>query len=121
MLIQKFRKCSSDVKVQLFNSYCTSLYCAHLWSDYNVYTYNKLRVAYNNIFRGLMGIKKGHSISQAFVNNNVLSFGELIRKVISGFIKRIHVSENSLVISCTRSTFYIYGSCINAKWHSLLY
>ena len=33
MLITKFRFCSDDVKVCLFKSYCTNLYCIQFWCD----------------------------------------------------------------------------------------
>ena len=121
ILIQKFRKCSVEVKTQLFNSYCTTLYCAQLWASYTSHEYQRLKVAYNNIFRGLMGIKRGESISKVFVENNVHGFNSLMRKVIYGFSKRIYDSSNELVMRCTQGSFFIYESRLNAKWHSLLY
>ena len=36
-----------DVKLVLFDSYCTSLYCPFLWTDYTKRTFSKLRVAFN--------------------------------------------------------------------------
>ena len=33
-LLRTFSHCSSDVKVTLFQSYCTALYCPFLWNDY---------------------------------------------------------------------------------------
>ena len=45
ILIRTFSKCSEKVK-----SYCTSLNCSHLWSNYRTYIYSKIRVAYNNVF-----------------------------------------------------------------------
>jgi len=38
-LVRRFSKCSFDVKVILFRSYCISLYDAALWSVYNAATY----------------------------------------------------------------------------------
>ena len=32
-LLRTFSHCSTDVKVTLFQSYCTALYCPFLWSD----------------------------------------------------------------------------------------
>ena len=29
-----FSHCSTDVKITLFQSYCTALYCPYLWNDY---------------------------------------------------------------------------------------
>jgi len=33
MLIRKFSFCSDDVKVFLFKSYCTNIYCTQFWYD----------------------------------------------------------------------------------------
>ena len=33
-LLRTFSHCSSDVKVTLFQSYCTALYCPFLWNEY---------------------------------------------------------------------------------------
>ena len=44
-LLRTFSHCSSDVKVTLFQSYCTSLYHPFLWNDYKKSTFSKNRVA----------------------------------------------------------------------------
>ena len=33
MLIRNFYFCYDDVKVRLFKSYCTNLYCTQFWYD----------------------------------------------------------------------------------------
>ena len=55
-LLRMFSYCTIDVKKQLFRSYCSSLYCCALWSDYRKATYRKLTVAFNNIHRRLLGL-----------------------------------------------------------------
>ena len=37
MLIKNFKSCSDDVKLQLFKTYCSNLYCGQLWSTYKVF------------------------------------------------------------------------------------
>ena len=44
-LLRLFHCCSSDVKIALFRSYCTYLYCPFL--HYKKSTHSKLRVAFN--------------------------------------------------------------------------
>ena len=46
-------------------SYVSCLYCCALWNNYSTSSFNMVRVAYNNVYRALMGIKRvyGHSIS----------------------------------------------------------
>ena len=56
-LVRKFGKCTDDVKLELFRSYCSNFYCCQLWSNYTTAMYNNIRVAYNNTFRFLMKIK----------------------------------------------------------------
>ena len=48
IMIRTFNKCSDSVKVELFKSYCTALYCSHLWSDYKKSVFSKIKVGYNN-------------------------------------------------------------------------
>ena len=46
-LIRTFHYCSTDVKLELFKSYCTSFYCCYLWTAYKKSTFDRLRVAFN--------------------------------------------------------------------------
>jgi hypothetical protein len=115
ILISKFRKCSNEVKVQLFKSFCSNAYCSHLWSSFSKGVFRKLQVAYNNIFRSLMQISRRSSISKAFIEHNVDSFSVLVRKNITNFIKRINSSDNVLVSSYVSSQYFIYGK-LNRMW-----
>ncbi len=72
MLVRKFSICSPDVKVSLFHTFCTPMYTAQLWCIYCAYSVNKLRIAYNDIMRMLLGLPQCHSSSQMFANINVL-------------------------------------------------
>ena len=81
MLIQKFRQCSTDVKLELFRIYCCSLYMSQLWCNYKSSSHKRITVAYNNVFRSLMNIKRGESISGAYVANNINRFATLERKI----------------------------------------
>ena len=49
-IIRNFKHCSDAVKCQLFKSFCTSFYCASLWSSYTIESLRHLKVAYNRIF-----------------------------------------------------------------------
>ena len=46
-----------------------------------------------------MNIGRRESISNAFIDNNVDSFGVLVRKNIVGFSKRLQATDNVLVRS----------------------
>ena len=49
VLVRTFNKCSDQVKIALFKSYCTAMYCSHLWINYKKSLFSKVRVAYNNV------------------------------------------------------------------------
>ena len=51
LLSRNFGFCSDTVKVQLFKTFCSIMYCSHLWSSFKKCTLNKLRVAYNNCLK----------------------------------------------------------------------
>ena len=55
-LVRKFHFLTLDVKLNLFKSYCYTMYTCSLWSNYRQNSINKLRVAYNSIFRKLVGV-----------------------------------------------------------------
>ena len=121
VLISKFRKCSNEVKVQLFSSFCSNLYCSSLWSNYRKDVYNRLRVAYNNVFRILMGLDRRCSISYVLVQNNVVGFHALMRKNVYSLRERVFGSDNTLIHACTGHNFFIFKSTINKQWCSILY
>ena len=56
-LLRTFHYCSSDVKLELFKSYCSSFYCCYLCSMQSAYkksTFDRLRVAFNNAYRRVL-------------------------------------------------------------------
>ena len=54
---------SSDVKVTLLQSYCTTLYCPFFWSDYKESTFRKIRVAFNTEYRKCFDLPKKSNAS----------------------------------------------------------
>ena len=82
MLLRKFVKCSLDVKFYLFKTYCCNLYCAPFWYDSTKAAMKNLKVAYNNSLRRLLDLPSHNSASGMFVNWNIPSFGELLRKYV---------------------------------------
>ena len=45
-LLRTFHYCSSDVKLELFKSYCTSFYCCYLWTAYKKSTFDTGYLSY---------------------------------------------------------------------------
>ena len=57
IIARKFNKCSPEVKVQLFKTYCSNIYAGHLWHNYSKDVMCRAKSAYNNVFSNLMSIK----------------------------------------------------------------
>ena len=120
VLVRKFFMCSSTVKKILFKSYCYPMYTCYLWRRYNMSTLKKLRVAYNNAFRGLMGYPKYCSASLMFTSHRVSTFEAVIRNLVYKFSERINRSENSIIMNVISSDAF-WQSYIRRHWDSLLY
>ena len=68
-VIRMFNHCTIDVKLLLIKSYCTSFYCGYLWSDYKAKTFSKLRVAFNNVYRRVLGLPTWSSASEMYATH----------------------------------------------------
>ena len=119
MLLRKFVKCSPDVKCYLFKTYCCNLYCAPFWYDSTKAAMKNLKVAYNNSLRRLLGLPSHNSASGMFVNLNIPSFGELLRKYVYSFRNRLESSENSIIRGIYLSQFLLQSG-IWVWWRDIL-
>jgi hypothetical protein len=97
MLARKFGKCSDDVKLTLFNSYCQCFYTCQLWVDFTRKSYNAIRVQYNDAFRILMQRPRYCSASSMFAEAQIADFYAVMRKRIASFWLRIRCSPNSIL------------------------
>ena len=97
MLLRKFVKCSPDVKCYLYKTYCCNLYCAPFWYDATKTVMKNVKVAYNNILSRLLGLPSHNSASGMFVNLNIPSFGEILRKYVLNFRNKIKTSDNVII------------------------
>ena len=50
---------------------CLYLYCSAPWRDYSMSSISKLRVAYNNVFRNLLGYGRRDSTRSIFAINTI--------------------------------------------------
>ena len=121
MLLQKFKNCSDNVKFRLFTTYCNSFYGGHLWTVYKPAQLDKVCVAFNNVFRMLFSIKRGVSISNIYVTNNIDSLTVLVRKAAFHFRNRLLKSENVLVKSFINSVHFILHSSFKKLWNNILF
>ncbi|XP_022831043.1 uncharacterized protein LOC111359678 [Spodoptera litura] len=89
MIARRFARCSTDVKITLFRSYCTSFYTCSLWADYTQKSYGALRVQFNNAFRMLMGLGRFCSASGMFAEHRVDCFYATMRKRCASLVRRV--------------------------------
>ena len=71
------------------------MYCSSMWFDSTVTFMRK--ATYNNSLKKILNLPKYNSASEMFVNLNIPSFDELLRKFVFSFSSRIQDSGNSLV------------------------
>ena len=79
-ILPTFSHCTVDVKLLLIKSYCTSFYCGYIWSDYKKTTYSKLRVAFSNVYRRVLGLSYRSSASTMYTTHNINSMEALFRR-----------------------------------------
>ena len=70
-LLRMFSYCTIDVKIELFRSYCSALYCCTMWSDYRKASYRKMTVAFNYVHRRMLNLPWRCSASAMNVNYNL--------------------------------------------------
>ena len=105
-LVRLFSKCSKTVLIELCRSFCTTFYCPYFWTQYKKATFSKLRVAYNNVYRKILGLCRRSSASEMFVTNNILNFEALMRKSIFAFLQ-CHYLHNSKILDNKRNSLEI--------------
>ena len=104
------------------------MYCSTKWYNCTVTAMRRLRIAYNNSLRRLLGIPKHNSASGMFVQLNIESFSELLRSYIHSFMNRLHSSNDLTLSSICESTvpicILIFGRggmiCYTVSCHILL-
>jgi hypothetical protein len=121
MLTRKFKDCSEEVKSRLFSTYCNNVYGGHLWTCYKSADMNKLIVAFNDIYRMLFNIKRGESMSNIYVSNNMDCFNVLLRKAAFRFRTRLLDSDNIYVKMITNSVHFYKNSSFTNLWAKILF
>ena len=116
-IIRNFKHCSDAVKCQLFKSFCTSFYCASLWSSYTIESLRHLKVAYNRIFRILMGLHHRARMSENFIKRGLDPFKVIIRKLSWSFRCRVLQSDNILLKTIVNSMYFMWCK-LSRKWNA---
>ena len=104
--------CSMDVKVKLFNTYCSPMNTAQLWWNHTAYSFQRLNVCYNNIL--LLRRPRYYSACGLFAECGIPNGKGVIRNLIYKFITRLNESTN--VISAILSSDIRWTSRIRHYW-----
>lgn len=120
MLISNFKHCTEEVKISLFKTFCSSCYCCPVWSKFKVAALKKIHVAFNKVFKYLMGVRKDFSASTLFVAKGVDNFTILRRKLTYSLFSRPKCSHNQLIENIMHSNFFLKSS-ICKQWNTVLY
>ena len=68
-----------------------------MWSDYKASTFSKLRVAFNNVYRRVLGLPPWSSASGMYATHNIVHFEALLKKTLYGFVQRLENSFNKII------------------------
>ena len=112
MLLRKFGAASENVKIILFKSFCTQIYCGSLWCNFKRSSIKNVRVAYNNCFRLLLKLPKYCSASQMFVERRVPTFDVTLRKCKNSLMNRFRNSCNEIIRAMYSSDMYYKSTLI---------
>ena len=102
-LVRLFNICSKPVLLELCRSFCTVFYCPYFWTQYKKITFSKIRVAYNNVYRKILGVSTRAGASGMFVSNDIPKFEVFLRKSIYSFTNRLSSSSNMLICAIEQS------------------
>ena len=75
------------------------LYCSSLWASYDSKCLQRLKVAYNNVFRKLLNIGHRESVSFHMTTRGIDAFPVIMRKYIVSFWKCLDSSNNCIIKS----------------------
>ena len=115
-LYRKFGMCTNLVKKFLFKSYCSNLYCSHLWWHYTKSSENKVCVAYNKGLKTFLGYDYMYSSKAMFCENGLDSYEVMYRKYMYGFYNRCHNVSNEMVFNIVNSYDFLSSLFVKIAW-----
>ena len=114
MLIRKFGSCCSTIKILMFKTFLSQVYGCSLWASYKAYTYNKVKVSHNDIFRSLFHVPRYESASTLFASHNVHNLDAVLRSSYYSLMCRVTNSPNVIVQALVTSEARLRSRI----WHS---
>ena len=114
MVIRKFGKCGTDIKILMFKTFLSQVYCCSLWTSYKMSSYTKTKVSHNDIFRSLFLVPRYESASTLFASHNVRNLDAVLRANYYSLMCRVTNSSNSIVQALVTSEARLRSRI----WHS---
>jgi len=99
MLIRKFHKCSTEVKIRLFRAYCICLYGAALWTRLAAESLNKFRRCYHKSIKMFFGYSKYHSVTAVLIDLKLPSFNTMMHNLRYVYSTHRWSSGNMLIVN----------------------
>ena len=99
ILCRRFKRCSIQVKLQLFRSFCICLYDAALWFSFTVTAVNKLSLCYTKCIKSFFNYAKYSSVTAMLLELGLPSFNTLMHNYQFSFKRSLLTCDNLLVIS----------------------
>jgi len=96
MLVSRFHKCSTNVKITLFKSFCMCFYNLALWSRFTVGSFNKFRSCYNKCVKKLFGYAKYDSMSGILIKLSLPTADTIVHNSRILFANHCEQSCNSI-------------------------
>ena len=90
-----------------------------MWFDSTVTCLRKLKSAYNNGLMWILNLPEYNIAPEMFMDINIPSFDELLRKIVYSFKSTIQESGNSLVSGIVKSSVPLFSK-IWARWSEIL-
>jgi len=97
ILTRRFSRCSLQVKLRLFRSYCICFYDIALWKNVKVCVLNKLKSAYVKCLKLFFNFPKYHSVTDMLLKLGLPSFNTVLHNASWSFLRCLSVCSNRLV------------------------
>ena len=120
MLVRKFSFAPIEAKIQLFKSYCYTIYGCAVWLHSYQNSIRKLTVSFSDTFKRLIYVPRYTSSSLAFAMHSTDHIIVVFRKFAYRMMSRVTAFPNSIVSAIVNSDAYHQSPLID-KWESMLY
>jgi Reverse transcriptase (RNA-dependent DNA polymerase) len=103
ILIRRFSRCSTRVKLRLFTSYCMCVFGSALWSHFSTDCISKFRSCYHKCIKMFFGYKRMHSVTAMLFELSLPSFNTLLHNCRVIYLRQMSSSVNDVIVHLTQT------------------